>query len=124
MRSMRPPVDLGPARVRGHRDLTATGRARVMWDEGVLYVARSSRDVVRVDCPEQPPEPTRVGQDWSAQTAVGTITFRRKGCSCSYSLGNVAFGTLVGLAVDVGGVESTPTPGDTAPRELTEADTP
>lgn len=121
---MRPPVDVGPAQVRGPEQLCVAGKARVMWDDGVLYIARSTADVVRVNCPTQPVEPPRVGQSWVAATVVGDVTFKRRGCSCGYPLGNVAFGTLRDTARYIEGVESTQTPVEAAAQTLTEADTP
>jgi hypothetical protein len=85
-----------------------------MWEDGVLYVARTPGDVVAVSCPDQPAQVNgkRESMGWSANTAVGQVTFKRRGCACGYRIGSVAFGALVDVSRRLDGassVESTST---------------
>lgn len=96
-------VDLGPAQVRG---VLTAGKARVLWYSGYLYVATGVASVRRFACPEPPTEPAKPSGFWSASTAEGVVEFRRRGCSCSYSLGRFAVDRLVDAATPPPGHEN------------------
>lgn len=113
MSRMRPPLDMGPCQVKGLPNQGVITRARVMWEDGVLYVARTPADVVAVGCSDIPAGPVRLGRPHTAVTSLGSVTFSRRGCSCSYRIGQVASGQLVDAATRLDareGVESTQTP--------------
>ena len=72
--------DVGPCRVEG--GLTAP-RARVLWSDGVLFVARSPRNVIAASAID---EPVIADGGWTVTLDSGeVVTFTQKGCPrCGY----------------------------------------
>jgi hypothetical protein len=83
------PVDLGG-------DLRLR-RVRVLWKDGVLYIA-SSRTHVAAYAAAQPPAEWVRGQ-WRITLDDGRVLrLTKRGCSCSYALAKVAASELLAAA--------------------------
>lgn len=86
-------LDVSPVEVRGPMRAV---KARVIYADGKLYVARGSQDVTSYDVPE----PTKTDPRRSQFAAENGLTFYRRGCgSCGYSLRNVPVADLIAVAV-------------------------
>lgn len=95
-------IDVGPCQVQG---AWVAGKVRVVWENGFLYVASSLHDVVRMVCPELPNKP-KPGGWYRAETSIGVVEFRRRGCTCSYGVGRFAFAKLADAARDLESAET------------------
>ena len=86
-------MDLGPVNVYDGKRLIA-GRARVIWQDGRLYVVRSST-AVHAYVTE---EPVKTGpESWKA----GRFTFTRRGCpTCGWQLKGLSRAQLILNAVE------------------------
>lgn len=72
-------------------------RVRVLWREGVLYVAHD-RATIRTYPAINPPDPLITGR-WQVTLDTGEkIRITKRGCPCSYSLAKVAATELLTTA--------------------------
>jgi hypothetical protein len=85
-------VDSSPAEVRGPIPGVRASRARVVWREGMLYVATASNKVRAYEAPDAP---VLNGNMWS----TGGWSWYRSRCgTCSFSLGQVPVSQLIAAA--------------------------
>jgi hypothetical protein len=92
-----PTIDVSPVQVSGPMRAV---KARVIWADGKLYVARGSRDVTVFEVPEPPAQTDPRRGVW--QTPEG-LKFYRRGCSsCGYTLNRVPAADLMAIAVPAG----------------------
>lgn len=86
-------LDVSPVEVRG--PIRAV-KARVIYADGKLYVARGSQDVTSFEVPE----PTKTDPRRSQFAAENDLTFYRRGCgSCGYTLGRIPAEDLIAAAI-------------------------
>jgi hypothetical protein len=87
-------IDVSPVQVSGP---IRGVKARVIWQDGKLYVARGAQDVTVFDVPEEPVPTDQRRSMW--ETPEG-LKFYRRGCSsCGYTLGRVPAADLIARAV-------------------------
>jgi hypothetical protein len=85
-------VDVWPVIVRGK---ARANRARVLWDNGTLYVVHSANRIESLAASE--PTLDKRTQVWTAATEDGSVTFTRKGCSgCGFTLNRIPISQIMG----------------------------
>lgn len=93
MTATKPTIDVSPVQVSG--PIRAV-KARVIWTDGKLYVARGSKDVTVFDVPE---EPTKTDPRRGLWETPDGLKFYRRGCSsCGYTLNRVPAADLIAVA--------------------------
>lgn len=86
-------LDVSPVEVRGPMRAV---KARVIYADGKLYVARGSQNVTSYEVAE----PTKTDPRRSQFAAENGLTFYRRGCgSCGYTLGRIPAADLIAVAV-------------------------
>lgn len=84
-------VDLSPVNVSGP---VRASRARVIWEAGKLYIAKSKTDVTVYDA-EKPERDSPSSSTWR----TGEFVFHKRGCSsCGYALGRYKARELMAAA--------------------------
>lgn len=86
-------LDINGATVRG---VVACKGCRALWHEGVLYVVRSTTDVVALTAPTAP---RKMGGGWQVNLGESFVTVQKPGCNCkkNKALGAMTLEQIVGL---------------------------